>query len=234
VGFLWSLAIVTCTLPVCAVLVACLCGALLAPDTSSVSRASRKQLAGAALAFTLGLGSMVLAAADSDTSFSEVADAWAANTIDRMPPRTLYLPGDPHFAALARAAAAELHARPDLRVAPLAALADASFARRIATEPNLRSIVRSYLLQGDLSRSELESLRAERPVFLDLSAGSELHTALRPAQLSFEVAGALVGRTENRDATNAYLVELETLTRDAEDGAKSNAGRAFLARLELP
>jgi len=234
VGWMWSAAIITYTLPVLAVLVACLCGALLAPDTSPLRITSRKHLAIASFACTLGLVFLVHSAARSDTTFSEVADAWAANTIERMPPRTLYLPGDPQFAALARSSTAELHTRPDLRVAPLPALADAAFARHIAADPSLRPLVRSYLLQGELPRSELESLRAERPVFLDLTAGSELHTALRPAQLSFEVAGSMVGRTDKRAATDTYLLDLAALTRDAEQGAKTNAGRAFLARLELP
>jgi hypothetical protein len=221
-------ALLGCCLPICVVLAAALSGALLAPDASPRIAANRRHVVATVFAGALGLFLLSRAISQSPAPTIDLADAWTAATIERMPARTLFLPADARIVNLARVAEAERHARPDLRVIPVASFGRATSARTIAQTASLRPLLRSYLLQGELSRAELESLRAERPVYLDLTAPSALHPAVVPASLSFEVAGAQVGHSEQRAAADAYEIELAALAR----GVESEAGRKFLASLD--
>lgn len=225
--------LLTICLPLCTLLAAALLGALLSPDTAPLTAASTRTLAAATCICALGLFELHTTAVARDTSSDDLADAWTAATIDRFPARTLYLLSDAQLTSLARAAEAEQRTRPDLRLLAVSQLRHWSSAAALAKEPGLRPLVRNYLLFGALSRAELESLRASRPVFLDLTAPSELHPALRPAQFALEVVGSRAGKIEQRDAAHDYELDLEALARTAEHAAISNEGRAFLARLDL-
>ncbi len=218
--------------PIAALLTAALGGALSAPDGAGPATAVLRTRIAAAFVCALGAYQLHAVVRASDSAAFALPEAWAASSLDRAAPRALVLAHEPLRSGLALAARAETNARPDLRIVAVPALGEPSYARALAETTSLRPLVRSYLLQGELSRSELESLSVERPLLLDLPASPELHATLRPDHLWYEVAGTRVARSEAQTAADAYVAQLESLASEAGPAARTPAGRAFFASLD--
>jgi hypothetical protein len=209
-----DLGLVTYVLPAAAVLAAALPGALLSPDGRSKPAPTRAQL-GAVLCLLL-----IGAVRAHDTALARtavddaLADTLSARGRHALPPRGLLLVRAPAHALPLIASEAEDHVRPDLLVVPMAALDDArSMERWLTRAPELRPLLRNYLLEGEIAGAELESLSGQRPVLLDLDPDwpTELHDALLPQHLFFEVSTATTRRAEQRTRTREALEDLQAL-----------------------
>ncbi len=163
---------------------------------------------------------MIVALA-STLQFARSADAASlANFIDtdvfddglrrRLPESAVVLVHNPQTIFRLWGGEAEEMNRPDIAVVPLPLLSYPKLVETlVAKDPELKALLRSYVLEGSLSASELQSLSAERPVFveMDVRIEPELMELIVPEQLYHRVLTADL--TDNDEATAAQRHALE-------------------------
>ncbi len=229
-----GLGFIAYSLPASAVLAAALPGALLAPDGRSRERVSRGQLG--ALLVLLAIGALRLhhSASETRTPTFTFLDSWSARARLRLPARALLLLRDGNAAHMLSALEAEDATRPDLRVLPLWLFDHEKQAWELASrDPELRALLRTYLLEGELSPAELETLAARRPVLLDLDARTPpgLYESLQLTELFYEVTGAGVSKTEERASAAAFHEDFAALREAVRAEPADTAARDRLAEL---
>ncbi len=202
----------------CAMLAAALAGVLLAPAGESAPKLGRGQLGAALGLLLLGALRLQLTAAHTTVRSFGLLDALHAESVERLPTGALVVVRNPATAGLLRACQAETQSRPDLRTVSLAFWERGSATQGLSpNDAALRPLLRAYLLEGELARSELDTLTEDRPVLLDADARTAptLYRALRPSHFFYEVIGSDVTRTEELVAAAAYRQDVARLSTTA-------------------
>lgn len=110
-------------------------------------------------------------------------DAFDDVLLRELPPRSVILAHEPQ--TIFRIAGAQaIGERPDVVVVPIPLLPYPELVADLAErDPTLRDLLRTHLLEGRLGAAPLESLAAERPVFVEMDprVGEALHGSLVPA-----------------------------------------------------
>ena len=126
-----------------------------------------------------------------------------------LPARSVVLVHNPQTIFRYWGGEAEEGSRPDVTMVPLPLLTYPKLVDRFVTnEPELKPLLRSYVLDGRLSASELQSLAALRPVFIemDVRVDPELMDLIVPEQLYYRV---LTADTTDVDETSAMQAHTE-------------------------
>lgn len=220
-------------LPASAVLAAALAGALLAPDGRSRPEPSRGQLGAAFVLLALGALRIHEAASQKTTAQGRYFDALHERAFALLPARALLLLADPALVHALDTLEAEAWLRPDLRRVSLSRFDDEEGARALAHDAELRGLLRAYLLDGELSSAELETLSGKRPVFFDMDGRTKvaLYDALRPQLLFYEVTGAGVTKSEERVASAAFRRDFAALRERLKAAPPSERDAAHLGEL---
>jgi hypothetical protein len=209
-----GLGLIAYTLPAAAVLAAALPGALLAPDGRSRPTVNRGQLVPLLLLVLIGALRLHEGALQARPADSTWLDAFSERGAQQLPAHALLLFQDAARAHAQQAVEHETQTRPDLQRLPLSALQHGTRdAALLENDADLRGLLRAYLLEGELSTAELQSLAARRSVALDIDArvSPVLYPALRPSHLFYEVADAQVSPAEQHAASTALHDDLGAL-----------------------
>jgi len=164
-------------------------------------------LAGA-LALLAAFGVTTSAESSSLASFHDT-DVFDDGLRRALPPRSVVLAYNPQTIFRYWGGEAEELNRPDVTMIPLPLLTYPRLVDRlIRQEPELRPLLRSYVLDGRLSAAELQSLAAFRPVFveMDVRVERELMDLIVPEQLHYRV---LTSDTTDTDEATAMLRHAE-------------------------
>ncbi len=110
-----------------------------------------------------------------------------------LPARAVVLAHNPNTIFRFWGGEAEELSRPDVTMVPLPLLSYPKLVDRLVSkEPELKLLLRSYVLDGELNAADLQSLAALRPVFveLDIRVAPEMFDMLVPEQLYHRVLTA--------------------------------------------
>lgn len=124
-----------------------------------------------------------------------------------LPARSIVLVHNPQTIFRFWGGEAEELNRPDVTMVPLALLSYPKLVDRLVTdEPELRPLLRSYVLDGTLSAVELQSLAALRPVYveMDVRVTQEMMDLLVPEHLYFRVLTADTTDTDEARAARDH------------------------------
>ena len=168
-------------------------GVLLSALAESVPKQPRL---GPALASALALLAALHATGSADASslrsFHDT-DVFDDGLRRALPPRAVVLVHNPQTIFRFWGGEAEELNRPDVTMVPLPLLTYPKLVDRfVKGEPELKPLLRSYVLDGRLSAAELQSLAALRPVFveMDVRVESETMDLIVPEQLYHRVLTA--------------------------------------------
>jgi hypothetical protein len=184
-----------------ALFAACI-AALVAPRNGPHSPAAA--VASTALAFAVAL--LGLAQFYHTRPRATLAHFRAIDEIDAvsrltLPPRTVLLAHAPQTIFALWGAESEDAARPDLVVVPMPFVGYPGMVESLLRAvPELRDVLRLYLQTGELRSAELESLAANRPVFVEMDPRLSplLYQSLSPAGLFFETLAGGATVTDER------------------------------------
>jgi hypothetical protein len=126
-----------------------------------------------------------------------------------LPPRTVVLAHNPQTIFRYWGGEAEEANRPDVTLVPLPLLTYPKLVERFVTEePELKPLLRSYVLDGRLSAPEMQSLAALRPVFVEMDVRVDRDTMalIVPEQLYYRV---LTADATDRDEATAMRAHAE-------------------------
>jgi hypothetical protein len=124
-----------------------------------------------------------------------------------LPPRSIVLAHNPQTIFRYWGGEAEELNRPDVTMIPLPLLTYPRLVDRfVKNEPELTSLLRSYVLDGRLSIAELQSLAALRPVYveMDVRVTQDMMDLLIPEQLYHRVLTANMTETDEARAMHAH------------------------------
>ncbi len=85
-----------------------------------------------------------------------------------VPPRAVVLAHAPQTLFRYWGGEAQEHLRPDVTLVPIPLLSYPGLAQRLAEEPELKPLIRDYLLSGSLRQPALQSLAYQRPVLVEM------------------------------------------------------------------
>lgn len=136
-----------------------------------------------------------------DTSLADFADTDVFDDGLRrsLPARSVVLAHNPNTIFRFWGGEAEEQNRPDVTMVPLPLLSYPKLVDRLVSEqPDLKSLLRNYVLDGRLNSTDLQSLAALRPVFveMDIRVADAMFDMLIPEQLYFRVLTADVTETD--------------------------------------
>jgi len=126
-----------------------------------------------------------------------------------LPARSVVLVHNPQTIFRYWGGEAEEGNRPDVTMVPLPILNYPKLVDRfVKTDPELKPLLRSYVLDGRLSAAELQSLAALRPVFIemDVRVDREMMDLIVPEQLYYRV---LTADTTDADEASAMRAHAE-------------------------
>ncbi len=126
-----------------------------------------------------------------------------------LPTRSVVLVHNPQTIFRYWGGEAEEGNRPDVTMVPLPLLTYPKLVDCfVKNEPELKPLLRSYVLEGRLSAAELQSLAALRPVFveMDVRVDREMMDLIVPEQLYYRV---LTADTTDADEASAMLTHAE-------------------------
>lgn len=132
-----------------------------------------------------------------------------------LPERAVVLAHNPNTIFRFWGGEAEERNRPDVTLVPLPIV---SYPKMIETllrkDPELRSLLRSYVLSGTLDPAELQSLATERPVFveMDLRVSPDLYDMMVPEQLFHRVLTADMAEADEATAMRAHEALFDDLS----------------------
>ncbi len=151
---------------------------------------------GPALASALAILSAMHAASSADASSLRTfhdTDVFDDGLRRALPARSVVLVHNPQTIFRFWGGEAEELNRPDVTMIPLPLLTYPKLVDRyVRAEPELKALLRSYVLDGSLSAAELQSLAALRPVFveMDVRIEPEIMDLIVPEQLYHRVLTA--------------------------------------------
>lgn len=145
-----------------------------------------------------------------------------------LPPRAVVLAHNPQTIFRYWGGEAEELNRPDVTMIPLPLLTYPKLVERfIEDEPELKPLLRSYVLDGALSTPELQSLAALRPVFveMDVRVTQEMMDLLVPEQLYHRVLTSETTATDEAQAVESHAALwadlYQRITRPIEEHTKT-------------
>lgn len=124
-----------------------------------------------------------------------------------LPPRSIVLAHNPQTIFRYWGGEAEELNRPDVTMIPLPLLSYPKLVDRfVRDEPELKPLLRSYVLEGNLSAAELQSLAALRPVYveMDVRVSQEMMDLLVPEHLYHRVLTADTTGTDEARAMQEH------------------------------
>jgi len=125
-----------------------------------------------------------------------------------LPPRSIVLVHNPQTIFRYWGGEAEELNRPDVTMIPLPLLTYPRLVNRfVKNEPELKPLLRSYVLDGRLSVAELQSLATLRPVYIemDVRVTQDMMDLLVPEQLYHRVLAADMTDTDEAKAMHAHV-----------------------------
>ena len=125
-----------------------------------------------------------------------------------LPPRSVVLVHNPQTIFRFWGGEAEELNRPDVTMIPLPLLTYPKLVDRfVKNEPELKPLLRSYVLDGTLSAPELQSLATLRPVYveMDVRVTQEMMDLLVPEQLYHRVLAADMTETDEAQAMHTHV-----------------------------
>lgn len=157
-------------------------------------------------------------APDVSLATFRAGDAFDSVLLRELPPRAVVLAHEPQ--TIFRIAGAQsVGERPDVVVVPIPLLPYPELVADLAErDPTLRDLLRTHLLDGRIGAAPLESLAAERPVFVEMDprVGESLYASLVPA--------GHYHRTLADGATDTDVAERETDSRARLDRLRQRVG----------
>jgi hypothetical protein len=124
-----------------------------------------------------------------------------------LPSRSVVLTHNPNTIFQFWGGEAEDLSRPDVTMIPLPLLSYPKLVDRLVSkEPELKSLLRNYVLDGELNAADLQSLAALRPVFveMDIRVAPEMFDMLVPEQLYHRVLTADITETDEGQAMQKH------------------------------
>lgn len=131
-----------------------------------------------------------------------------------LPARSVVLAHNPQTIFRYWGGEAEEMVRPDVTMVPLPLLSYPKLVERfVERDPELKSLLRSYVLEGSLSASELQSLSTTRPVFveMDVRIGRELMDLLVPEHSYHRVLSADLTDTDEATASQRHALHWRSI-----------------------
>ncbi|MBN1652697.1 MAG: DUF2723 domain-containing protein [Deltaproteobacteria bacterium] len=180
--------------------------ALVKPQKGVDHAPGRGAVAIAAVVVLLGLAQIYNHASKADLSgFTAIDDV--DDLIRReAPAKSVILLHAPQTIFVAWGGEAEDCLRPDVTIVPVPFLTYPGMVDNlIAREPELRDLLRGYLLNGEFLQPELESLAAKRPLFveMDVRVAPSLYQSMVPSGLNYEVIAGGATDADERIAAAA-------------------------------
>lgn len=197
-----------------AVLAAFAVGVLLSALAEAVP--GRPRLAPAiALALALSASLQITrSSADSSLAHFVDTDVFDDGLRRELPSRAVVLVHNPQTIFRYWGGEAEEMNRPDVTMIPLPLLTYPKMVDRfVQDEPELKALLRSYVLDGKLSTAELQSLATMRPVFLemDVRIDQEMMDLIVPELLYYRVLTANTTDTDEAAAMRSHALEWGSL-----------------------
>ena len=127
-----------------------------------------------------------------------------------LPPRAIVLAYNPSTIFRFWGGEAEERNRPDVALIPMPFLSYPKMVEQLVdADPEIKPLLRDAMLEGTLNPSELQSIAALRPVFveMDVRVPAALFESLRPEQLYHRVIGP-EGEREDREAYRRWWEDL--------------------------
>ena len=181
----------------------------------------------------MGLRLVSGAEAQNIARFS-ATDAFDEITRRSLPVRAIVLAHNPGTIFRHYGAEAEEHLRPDVTLVPVPLLDYPGMVDAlIAKDPELKALLRGYLLAGTFSRNELQSLAAERPLMieLDLRVPSALFDTIVPEAGFYRVLpDGLTLADERSAAANQRETYARLFTRLGSDRSEPQTKNLLLYR----
>jgi hypothetical protein len=182
----------------------------------------------------LGLAQLHHSAARSSLAGFHATDAFDEEQLRRLPPHAVVLAYDPQTAFRHWGVQAVERVRPDVTLVPMPFLDyPGVIDLLLARDPALAGLLRGYLFEGELRQPDIQSLAAERPLFVELDprVPQQLYDTLLPAGLLYEVVDAGVTRSDVLDAAQAQRAVFARLyTNLAEEAREAETSRRLLWR----
>ncbi|MEM9730107.1 MAG: DUF2723 domain-containing protein [Myxococcota bacterium] len=197
-----------------AVLLAFAVGVLLSALAEAIPSRPRVAPAIAAILAVLCVGQFVRSwPAASLQSFADT-DAFDDSLRRALPNGAVVLAHNPNTIFRFWGGEAEERNRPDVTLVPLPILSYPKLVEAMVDrDPELRPLLRNYLLSGALDPSELQTLAATRPVFveMDLRVAPELYEMMVPEQLYHRVLTADMAEADEAAAMRSHEAVVEDL-----------------------
>lgn len=141
-------------------------------------------------------------------------DSFDDARIRRLPPNAVVFYHDPQSVFRHLSLRASERSRPDVVMVPVPFLGYPGVLARLSREhPALRETLRGLVLEGKLGQADLQSLAAERPVWveLDVRVPPALFETLLPRGLLYEVIAAGATRTDVAEASRDHRLAMARL-----------------------
>jgi hypothetical protein len=184
--------------------------ALVRPQRGSERTPSRSALAIAAVVVVLGLAQIYNRMPKADLSGFAANDDVDDLLRREQPARAVLLLHAPQSIFLVWGGEAEDCLRPDITIVPIPFLSYPGMVDTlVASQPELRDLLRGYLLNGEFGEPELQNLAAKRPLMveMDVRIRPSLYRSIVPAGLTYEV---LAGGATDTDEQIAAMEQNET------------------------
>jgi hypothetical protein len=171
-----------------------------------------------ALAFALPL--LALYGGKASASETSLAGFYATDALSDpvrrdLPTGAVLLAHDPQTIFHYLGGAAEEHLRPDLTLVPIPLLGYPGMVTKLSdAHPELREVLRGYLLHGELRQPDLQSLAAQRPLLIEMDprVPPALYETMVPAGLYHAVlpdGATQADEAHGRGTRDAVLAALE-------------------------
>jgi hypothetical protein len=215
-------------------------GVLFAAFVAALAGTRRRAAAGAAarLPVILALATVVLGAAQfyHFAPQASLARFTATDDVDgltrlTLPPQAVLIAHTPGTIFSFWGARAEDDARPDVTLVPVPFLTyPGTVGRLTARHGELRELLRTHLLYGELRQNVLHGLAGRRPVFVEMDARiePELYPALSPAGLFYEALPGGATWTDERAGARRQRERYRILYRRLGSGRDEAATRNVL------
>ncbi len=187
--------------------------ALVRPQKGRDRSPSRSALAIAAVVVVLGLAQIYNRTPKSDLSGFTATDDVDDLLRREQPTRAVVLLHAPQSVFLVWGGEAEDCLRPDITIVPVPFLSYPGMVDTlVANQPELRDLLRGYLLDGEFGEPELQNLAAKRPLMveMDVRVSPSLYRSMVPAALAYEV---LAGGATDTDEQVAAAEQRKTYRR---------------------
>jgi len=178
------------------------------------NRAPRTAIMLAVVVGVLGAAQLHASAAAASLAEFHAPDAFDDPRRRDLPPRAIVLVHNQQTMYRTWGAESEERLRPDITWVPMPFVRYPGMVDSlIAHDPDLRDVLRAYLLDGELRQPDLQTLAARRPTFveMDVLVPPSVYETLVPSKLFYEVLPDGATDTDERLATQARKPVIDLL-----------------------